>query len=331
MPKDKKPIERYQRINEIFQRLRGVNTAIKLTDLAERLDISERQLGTDMKVMREKGAPFEYVAALRGWRYQPGRDFAFVDDQMLNDEDVLNIQMAIEMFNKINPGQQPAGKLPQIFQKIYKASRKWTQHRPMEKFIYFDPLPQYEGSKHLHFFLQCIEHTRRVELQYQGYHAATPKTLVFDPWFLRHYDRRWYVGGFSHDPAEGFVRVFPLERIIAAPKAIGFFHDRPPNYDAATYWQHIYGITVSPDGKVAAVVLQFSYQRGRYFLDTPFFIPFEVLEQGADKIIVRLQLIPNIDLIRKLASLGKDVQVLAPDSLRTKMTAFHQAALAARE
>lgn len=326
MPKDKKPIERYQQINDIFQRRRGSRSFIKSEDLADRLGISVRQLGEDMRYMREKGAPFEYVAAERGWRYAEGRDFAFVDNQMLSDEDVLNIRLAIETFNKINHAEQPTGSLPQIFHKIYKASRKWTQPGALQKFIYFDPLPRYEGGKHLHFFLQSIENTRRVEFQYQGHHAKTPKIVVFDPWFLRHYDRRWYVGGFSHDPTELFVRTFPLERIVGTPKAIGYFHDRPPDYDAATYWQHIYGITVPPNGKVETVVLQFSYLQGRYFLDTPFFEPFEVLEQDAQKLVVQFQLIPNIDLERKLGSLGHDVTILAPATLRQQMKAFHHKA-----
>ena len=114
MPKDKKPIERYRRINEIFQRRRGERAVVKSEELAEALGISVRQLGEDMRVMREKGAPFEYVAADRGWRYKAGHDFTFVDNQMLSDEDVLNIRLAIETFNKINHAEQPTGRLPQI-------------------------------------------------------------------------------------------------------------------------------------------------------------------------------------------------------------------------
>jgi predicted DNA-binding transcriptional regulator YafY len=328
MPKDKNPVERYRRIAEIFHRRRGSHAVVRMQDLADELGISIRQLGVDLKYMREKGAPLEYVAADRGWRFQEGADFAFVDDQILSDEDVMNIRIAIETFNKINNRDQSLGSLPKVFHKIYKAARKWTQPGNLQKSIYFDPLPHYEGSRHIRFFLQSIDDSRRVEFQYKGYHAPEPKTVLFDPWFLRHYDRRWYAGGFSHDPSEQFVRTFPLERIVGTPKAVGFFHDKPPDYDAESYWRHIYGITVPPNGIVEEVVLEFNYLLGCYFLDTPFFEPFEVLARDEEKIVVQLHIIPNIDLIRKLASLGADVRVLTPQSLADTLERFFEAALA---
>lgn len=170
-----------------------------------------------------------------------------------------------------------------------------------------------------------------MEFQYQGYHAAAPKTVVFNPWFLRHYDRRWYVGGFSHDPSEGFVRTFPLERIVDEPVAVGYFHDKPPDFDAESYWRNIYGITVPRGRKVEDVILQFSYLQGRYFVDTPFYEPYEILEQDEENLVVKMRVIPNIDLARKIASFGAEVQVLAPESLAIEMREFHRKAFAGYE
>jgi len=327
MPKDKGPVDRYRRIHEIFARHRGRHAVLKLKDLAEVLHISLRQLSEDMKYMKEKGAPFEYVPALRGWRYEEDRDFLFVDDQLLNEDDVMNIRIAIETFNKINNHEKTFGDLPGIFRKIYRASRKWTNPDTHQKYIYFDPLPRYEAGKHLKFFLKAIEESRRVEFQYHAFHALTPKTVVFDPWFLRHYDRRWYVGGFSHDENEGFIRTFPLERIVQQPVHKGFFHGKPPQYNAESYWKNIYGIFVPPDGQVEEVVLAFSPIQGKYFLSTPFFEPFELLENTESNVTVRLNIIINPELLAKIASLGVQVKVLAPVHLIEGLKAFFREAL----
>jgi len=328
MPKDKKPADRYRRIHEIFTRRSGKNAVIKLEWLADELGISLRRLSDDMKHMREKGAPFEYVPALRGWRYEENRNFAIVDDQLYSEDEVANIQMAIDFLNRMDPGST-LNKLPGIFKKIYKASRNWNTPKQPRKHIYFDPLPRYEGNKHLAFFLNAIEEERRVSFQYRSFRPGDPgKTVLFDPWFLRHYDRRWYVGGFSHDPEEEFVRTFPLERIEGVPSHAGWFHDKPAEYDAATYWQHIYGITVPKEGKkVEEVVLEFTLLQGRYFSTTPFFEPYNIVEESSEKLVVSMHLIPNIDLIRKLASMGNDVKVLAPKSLGEEMRAFFEQAL----
>lgn len=325
MPRNKQPFERYQRIHDLLSRRSGTTAVVKSSELIEELGISLRQLRTDMNWLKDKDAPLEYVAAQYGWRYRPGHQFTLVDQLPLTSEDVLLLRVAFETLAKT--GQlRDMEQAKEAFGKIHRAVRKWVQPHASAKAIYFDPLPHYAGSRHLPFFLAAIEERRHTEFHYQAHHADQPKTVRFDPYFLRHYDRRWYLGGYSHEP-DGFVRTFPLERIVGQPIHQGFFHDRPPQYDAATYWKDVYGITVPPNGQVEEIQLEFIPLQGKYFLDTPFFEPYEVVEDTADKLVVRLRLIPNIDLVRKVASLGADVRVLAPTGLADQLRRFFQDSL----
>jgi predicted DNA-binding transcriptional regulator YafY len=327
MPKDKQPHERYQRIHEIFSRRRGKVASIKLEALAEELGISVRTLQKDKDYMEERGAPFHYDAATKAWQYQEGKNFEMFDEVMLSDDEVLSVRLAMELFNKINHKSVNLNDFPEIFRKIYKASRKWTKAEAPQKHIYFDPLPAYEGGKHLKFFLKAIEDSRSVAFYYQGFHAAEAKIVQFDPYFIRYYDRRIYVGGWSHAP-ENFIRTFPLERIQGDPEIIGFYHNKPPQYNAETYWKYIYGITIPPEEpNVQEVLLAFSKTQRPYFLSTPFFEPYEIVENTPDQLIVRLRLRPNIDLVQKLGSLGAEVRVLSPASLVERMKDFHLKAL----
>ena len=327
MPKHKNPTARYQLLNDIFTSRRGAKSVVTSKELTNRLGISLRQLRSDMEALREKGAPLEYVATERGWRYElDAPNFTLTDQIPLNSEEVLLLRLTIETMAKAGP-IQGLEQLSEIFEKIHRAVRSWVSPNALQKAIYFDPLPRYEGAKHLTFFLKVIEEFRRVEFQYQAFHADAPKTVIFDPWFLRHYDRRWYVGGFSHDPGEQFVRVFPLERITATPVAIGFFHDKPPAYNAESYWQHIYGISVPKDGKIEQVVLRFSPLQAKYFFSSPFFEPYTVLMSNEKGVYVKFDLIVNVDLVHKLASYGAEVQVIEPADLVESMKAFYQAAL----
>ena len=327
MPKNKKPFERYQRIHEVLSAHSGSQAVVKSSELTEALGIGLRQLRNDMDTMKAMDAPLEYVPTLYGWRYTPGHEFTLVDRLPLTSEDVLLLRVAFETLSKTGQlkGMEEA---KEAFGKIHRAVRKWVNPAAAAKPIYFDPLPHYEGSRHLTFFLRAIEESRRTEFQYQAHHTHAAKTIVFDPWFLRHYDRRWYVGGYLHDPEKPLVRTFPLERIAGQPEYRGFYHDKPPQYDAQTYWQNIYGITVPPEGKVEEVLLAFTAFQGKSFLGTPFFEPYEVVEDGAERLVVRLRLMPNIDLVRKLASYGPGVRVLAPTSLVEDVQTLHREALA---
>jgi len=317
--------KRYERINDIMNRYTSGNV-IKLEQLAEEVGISVRMLNYHIEHMRQElNAPFEYDPKLKGWRYSEPYDI--VDGMPFRKQEVVMLRIFMEMMEK--SGQfKDFTPLPTVVQRINRASKRWATDTVPEKAIYFDPIPQYTGAKHLDFFLSAIEQHKSVEFYYQAFHATTAKLVPFHPWFLRHYDRRWYVGGWSNDPAELFVRTFPLERIQGTPTATGFFHDKPAQYNAQTYWQNIYGITVPPNGKVEDIVLRFTAIQGAYFLSTPFYEPFTVLEKTEEHLIIQLQLIPNIDLQRKLASLANDVTVLAPESLRREMATFFQRALA---
>ncbi|MCB9290689.1 MAG: WYL domain-containing transcriptional regulator [Lewinellaceae bacterium] len=316
--------ERYQRINYLFNLRKGNQAIVTTEELLGHLGISLRQLRTDIKKMKEMGAPLEYVARERGWRYN--RPFDFSESIPLSGEDIMQLRLAVATLSQVNqlPGFE---NLTEIFGKIHQSVRRWVRQEATAKALYFDPIPSYEGSIHLPFFLQAIETTRQVVFNYQPFLASEPRKCVFDPYFLRQHHQRWYVGGFSHDPEELFIRTYPLERITGLPELSGHFFNKPQDFHPPDYWKHLVGINRPAHGKVESVVLEFSYLHGQYFLSTPFFAPFEVLENTRERLVVKMQLMPDIELIRRVAAYGKEVKVLAPASLSERLKKFFKEAL----
>lgn len=323
MPATKNPSDRMFRLNDIFNQRFGADSAVSIAELEEQLGVKRSVLFQDFEKLKALGAPLEYSPSLRGHRYTA--IFPYADRILFTPDELAHLRIGVELLSKIHhlEGFQ---KLPTVFQKIRRAIRKWSVEEAPRKAIFFDPLPRYEGGKHLAFLLQAVEHQWQVTFDYHAFHAEQPKTVVFDPYFLRHYDRRWYIGGFSHDPSEGFVRTFPLERIVGTPAQTGYFYEKPKDYHPDDYWKNIYGITVPASGQVEDVELWFSDKQAKYFLTTPFFEPFKIQRHTAEGLVVRLRLIPNIDLVRKLGSLGADVKVLKPAKLAEQVKDFHQQA-----
>ena len=312
-------------MNDLFNRRKGSSSVVPVSEILEKLGISLRTFHEDKAKLVEKGAPLAYDRKLNGWKYEMPFDIS--DPIPFSVEDLTLLRVAVETLSVVNH-LDDFRRLPEVFDKIRRAVEKWLLDDAPRKAIYFDPLPRYEGSVHLSFFLKAIDHCQRVEFQYHAFHAPVPKTVAFDPYFLRHYDRRWYVGGFSHDPTEGFIRTFPLERIVGTPMQTGYFHDKPKDYSPETYWKHIYGITIPKEGAVVEdVELLFTATQAKYFLTTPFFEPYEVLSQTPEGLVVRLRLIPNFDLVRKLGSYGGDMKVLKPERLAQAVKKFHKEAL----
>lgn len=323
MTAHKSPAVRLVEINRIFNDRLGSRALVKTAEMTERLGISQRQFQTDLNNLRDRGAPVEYVAHGRGYRYT--EPFLFSDELALSADEVAHLHLAVEALSQFS---HLAGyrDLPVIFKKIHQAVRRWEKRQP-PKALYFTPLPRYEGLTHLAFFLKAIEDSRRVEFDYHPFHAPQPKRVIFDPYFLREYDQRFYVGGFSHDADEKFVRTFPLERIVGEPVLAGYFHDKPKDYDPTSYWRDMYGIFRPPGAAAEEVMLRFEPLQGKYFLSKPFFEPYHVLQHSSEGLTVRMHIIINPELVAKLASLGNQVKVLAPESLQLRLQSFFREAL----
>jgi predicted DNA-binding transcriptional regulator YafY len=328
MPKDKNPTERLLELNRIFNERFGGRSVVKSAELIERFGISLRQLRTDTDALKAKGAPLEYDPKQRGWHY--AERFLFTDSLSLSLDDVAQLRIAAETLSAFShlDGYR---ELPEIVNKIHHTVRRWMADKTPSRAIYFDTPPSYEGTTHLSFFLKAIEESRRVVFDYHPFHALQPKRVLFDPYFLRQYDHRWYVGGVSHDPEEGFIRTFPLERIISEPELAGFFHDKPKDYAPESYWRDIYGISRPPNAQSEIVILAFDPLPGKYFRSKPFFEPFKVMEDSEERFIVQFRIVVNMELVSKIASLGHGVKVLSPSSLIKKMVDYFRSGLSRYE
>lgn len=324
MPKTKKPNDRLFQINNYFNRRLGSRSVVTAQELMEHFGIRRAQLFKDFRTLKkDMEAPLEYDRTLRGYRYTA--PFLISDRITFTHDELTHLRIGVELLSRMKHFRG-FGQLPATFQKIRQAVVKWSMGEPPHKPVYFDPLPEYEGGRHLDFFYQAIENQQQVQFGYKNFRGGQPKTVVFDPYFLRHYDRRWYLGGHSHYPGEDMVRTFPLERMQGQPAFTGYSFKLPAGFSAEGYWRHIYGITVPGGRPIETVVVEFRKPQHHYFLSSPFFEPFEVLEESTEKAVVSSRLKPNIDLLRKLASLGAGVKVLRPASLVEDIKMLHEAA-----
>jgi len=324
MPKDKSPTERLLEMNRMFNDRLGSQSVLKSKELTERFGISLRQLRTDTEALKSKGAPLEYDPKLRGWRYT--ERFLFTDSLSLSLDDVMQLRIAAETLAPLAHLDIYNG-LTEVVKKIQHSVRRWMRENSPARAIFFDAPPSYEGTKHLMFFLKAIEESRRVTFDYHPFHAKSPKSVLLDPYFLRQYAHRWYVGGYSHNPSEGFIRTFPLERIVGKPKHDGFFHNKPENYDPESYWRDIYGISRPPNAQAVGVVLALEPVQGKYFLSKPFFEPFTVLEDSDEHLKVQFKIVVNQELVAEIARLGDRARVLSPPELATQIKGFFEKAL----
>lgn len=325
MPKSsidsKNPLDRYRKLNGLLNEATSTGRPISSEWLAKKLGVSERQLRTDRAFFRDVlNAPLRWDERQNGWIYD--EQFAFIDRFGMTTVELQQLRIALQMLTQQEGLASRFGLLNGIAERLEERVGRIPTRPTSSKILFFENQHKYKGAGHLPFFLDAIEKTWRVEFDFHPY-GQPVRRVVFEPHFLKHWEGKWYVGGQSlADDEREFIRVYPLERIEGEAVKTGEAKIEQLQ-SPEKYWENIYGINDPRENKtVETVRLRFSNFYKNYFLDAPFFEPFEVIEEDADTLMVEMRLKINWELRRKLASFGKEVTVLGPPRLIDDMRTF---------
>jgi predicted DNA-binding transcriptional regulator YafY len=184
------------------------------------------------------------------------------------------------------------------------------------------------GGEYLPQVIEAMKKSVRVKVSYQRYGADEPKTLDFEPYCIKLFNKRWYIlAHFHRDATEGreaddYFGMFAFDRIRSLELTNVKFHI-DPDFEAATYFSENFGILVHDGTPKERIVIR-AYGQERYYLqDLPIHHSQRVIEEGEDYADFELNLRPTIDLTRHLLGLGSTVQVLTPDWLADEVHDMH--------
>lgn len=145
------------------------------------------------------------------------------------------------------------------------------------------------------------------------------KSWILSPYFLKEYNNRWFLFAYNHN--EGKLTNVALDRIERLEAVEGRYVDpsvleefRDIRFEE--YFDDIVGVSY-PRGKGRErVVLKFSEARYPH-VKTKHLHPYQH-ENDAERTLT-IDLVPNRELVQTLLSFGKDVEVIAPQSLRDEI------------
>ncbi len=314
--KNKNQLARFRRIHELLTLRKGA--VVSPEELCHACEISRRTLDNDIAFMRnEYEAPIIWDKQRQGYCYEHA--FDLTSQIALNTEDVHRLHVAVETLAQFEH-LEVFRDLRETVEKIRKGVSGWVRRSAAAKSIYFEPV-QNAGTEHLPLLLRAIEEHRRVSFGYQSFRQSEVRQCELEPYCIRQYDQRWYVVGRS--PQYDYLKPFALDRIASRPELSKAFFEAP-EFRPEQFFQHIYGMHTEPIEQAREVVLAFSPLQARYFESRPFH-PYHLLAEHADgSIEVRLNVCITIELIRKLASYGHEVEVLAPGELRETLREFFE-------
>ena len=333
MPTTKEPETRYRLIDECLQRRQKVwvSQALRETVAARFWELtghklSPRQFAQDLADMREGGctgynAPIAHTRD-RGYHYS---DATFrLHDSPLETGDAAVLRQALAALRQFQ-GLGLSDELGDVVKRV----EAHLQAQPADDaagqpVILFEQVPDYTGTPFLGPLYQAIRARQVLLLRYRAFGAAEAWEETVQPYLLKQYNHRWFLVG------QGSERLglsnFALDRIEAlepTPK-IPYL---PPPANIELRFANVVGVSVpAHNSAVEQVLLRFRAGRGQYVRTKPLHPSQRLEAETADVVDVSLQVVPTQELETLLLSFGDDIEVLAPLSLRARISERLEAA-----
>jgi len=181
------------------------------------------------------------------------------------------------------------------------------------KYISFGSEPQ-KNTRFVFPILRAIDGKRLLRFKHRKFDGKAERSFVISPYYLKEYLGRWYVYGKLQGKAKlcffGLDRMSDLEASEEDYEATSNLEE--PGKDAI-------GIMLPPDKKPVEVLLEYKPERGNYIKTLPLHHSQRVIEDTRERLIIRLRVIPNCDLVERILKDGDTVKVLKPASLAAEV------------
>lgn len=154
-----------------------------------------------------------------------------------------------------------------------------------------------EGGVHLQTIISAMKEKKELEMTYKSYWSEQYTTSL-EPFFLRAFERRWYIIGISGRHL-GELRTYALDRIVDL-KITGKDFIYPKDYDAKAFYTNFFGI-FHTGGKPEKVVLKASDNQQNFLRSLPLHHSQQEIESGEDYAVFEYYIVPTYDFEQELS------------------------------
>lgn len=165
-------------------------------------------------------------------------------------------------------------------------------------------------------------------LEYKRFVDSESKDIILSPYFLKEYNRRWYIIGAAYDT--GRILNFALDRIVSINVLPGYNYLLPPE-DMSERFEDIIGVSYYEGAEIHKIIFWVSDKSAPYVVTKPLHgsqinIRGEREESIRSKykvptggLIFSIDCMENYELIRELCSFGGELKVLSPLTIVTSV------------
>ncbi len=176
------------------------------------------------------------------------------------------------------------------------------------------------GTEHMLELLKAIKNKFQVEFTHEKFwkENAEKQTRTVYPLALKEARNRWYL--VAKDSKDRVIKTFGLDRISDLEITRRNF-EAPSDFDVGKKFEHSFGI-ISEGTTPEKIRLCFSHRQADFIKSFPLHHSQTIVSENENECIIELFLSPTYDFVMELLSIGKEVKILEPESLKSKMIAM---------
>lgn len=179
------------------------------------------------------------------------------------------------------------------------------------------------GHDHLAAIIGAMQECRVVRVVYHAFWKMDAQEVILEPYFVKAFRKRWYVVGYNR--ADGKIKTYALDRINDISVQTEQY-EIPSDFVPKEYFAQAFGVMRGQ--RVEDIILRVTPRQAQYFRALPLHESQRVCEVADGYVEFAYRMYVTYDLVQELMSLGREVEVVAPASLRQEL---HDKLLAALE
>lgn len=180
-----------------------------------------------------------------------------------------------------------------------------------------------KGLEYVPVLYDALRKRCTVEMSYRSFKARQAATFIFYPFVLKEFNNRWFVLG-RRKARTSHTNIYALDRIQSIHLLPNEPYLKPTGFDAEKFFSEMVGVTRNETDKPQPVKFWASPMESHYFITKPLHGSQTVIEKTDDgETLFGLNVIINMELVRKLLGFGTGVRVVEPASLARKIQKIH--------
>lgn len=244
------------------------------------------------------------------------KDHIFSLDKVpLKEEEINLLRKSIRLIDLLKK-HHSLGFAASVFQRISDLFQVIDLDTSLQSpdFVEMEDLPAFAGGQFLSPMIRAIHSKKVLRIYYHPFYEDKPYFILVHPYLIKEYKARWYLIALSDTKKE--IRTFGLDRIWEMAETDDVYISR--KFNAHDFFKNSVGV-ISPLGNPPDIQLKVSKHQAQYLITQPLHHSQYIEDENDDFVVFSYKVHPTYEFKSMILAMGKDVNVLKPESFRKEI------------